>query len=106
VTRAIARAGDRRAAARDAARRVGAVLGVPRWTGWPPPARRAFETWALVLALVPDLERWPLADRRRLVRVIRAKGGRSEGPYVRRLLAHARLQRSVATLARPAPPGS
>jgi hypothetical protein len=106
VTREIARRGDRRRAVRAAVRRVATILGAPRWSTWPLPARQAFETWALVLALVPDLERWPLADRRRLVRVIQAKGNPSEAPYVRRLGAHARLWRSLARLVRRSPPGA
>jgi hypothetical protein len=42
----------------------------------------------------------------RLVRMIRAKGGRGEGPYVRRLLGLAPLGRALEALVRPAPPGS
>ena len=106
VTREIARRGDRRVAAREAVQRVAAILGATRRKSWPPAARQAFDTWALVLALVPDLERWPLAERRRLVRVIKAKGNPSEAAYVRRLAAHARLWRSLATLVRRPPPGA
>ena len=40
-----------------------------------------------------------------LVRTIRAKGARGEGPYVRRLLAHARLRRALEALVRQARPG-
>jgi hypothetical protein len=107
VTRDVARRhrGDRRRAVRAAVRHVARALGVPRWRGWPGPARQAFETWALVLTLVPGLERWPSADRARLVRTIRAKGARGEGPYVRGLLGHGRLRRSLETLVRPRPGG-
>jgi hypothetical protein len=40
--------------------------------------------------------------------MIRAKGGRGEGPYVRRLLGLAPLLRAIAAIVRPAgvaPPG-
>jgi len=100
VTRELARRGDRKAAMRDAVRRVAAILGVARPGSWPEAARQAFETWALVLALVPDLERWPASERRRLVGLIRAKGDPGEGPYVRRLAGHARLERTLADLIR------
>ena len=54
---------------------------------------------AVVAALIPDLDRWPPADRRRLVEVMRAKGGASEARYVRLLDGHARLRRSLEALA-------
>jgi hypothetical protein len=100
VTRDIAgrHHGDREAATREAVARVGRALGAGRWTAWPEAERQAFRRWALVTTLVPDLERWPQEDRARLVRLIRAKGGRGEGPYVRQLLAHARLGRSLRAL--------
>jgi hypothetical protein len=107
VTRDIARRhrGDREAATRAAVGRLARVLGVPRWSGWPDPEREAFVRWALVVTLVPDLDRWSRADGERLVRMIRAKGGRGEGPYVRRLLGHARLRRSLEDLLRGARSG-
>ena len=106
VTRDIARrhGGDREAATRQAVRRMARALGVPDLAGWPEPERRAFEQWALVTALVPDLDRWPRSSRAQIVRMIRAKGARGEGPYVRRLLGHARLRRALEALVRPALP--
>lgn len=100
VTQHIARefAGDRRAAVRQAATRVARALGVRGWRTWPEDERRAFERLSLVAALIPDLERWPPDERRALAGVLRAKGGRSEGPYTRLLDAHARLTRSLRAL--------
>ena len=108
VTRDVARrhGGDREAATRKAMRRVARALGVGRLAGWTDAERQAFRQWALVLALVPDLDRWSPASRTRLVRMVRAKGGRGEGPYVRRLRGLAPLGRALEALARPAPPGS
>lgn len=108
VTRDVARrhGGDREAATRDAMRRVARALGVGRLAGWTDAERRAFRQWALVLTLVPELDRWSPASRARLVRMIRAKGGRGEGPYVRRLFGLAPLGRALEALVRPAPPGS
>jgi hypothetical protein len=90
--------GDRRRAGRDASARVAHALRVPEWTNWPRNERRAFEDLALVLALIPDLARWPAADRRRLVQVIKAKGGASEARYVKLLATHHRLRRSLDAL--------
>jgi hypothetical protein len=107
VTRDVARrhGGDREAATREAVSRVARVLGVRGLVGWREPERRAFTQWALVAALLPDLHRWPQSSRTQLVRAIRAKGARGEGPYVRRLLAHARLRRALEALVRQAVPG-
>lgn len=108
VTRDVARrhGGDREAATRDAVRRVTRTLGVRSLSGWSDAERQAFRQWALVVTLVPDLERWPAASRGRLVRMIRAKGGRGEGPYVRGLLSLTRLHRALEALARAAPRGA
>ena len=79
------------------------TLGVRSLSGWSNAERQAFRQWALVVTLVPDLERWPDASRGRLVRTIRAKGGRGEGPYVRGLLSLTRLHRALEALVRAAP---
>src|SRR4029453_9167885 len=98
--------GDREAATRAAARRVPRALGVSSLSGWSDAERQSLRQWALVLTLVPDLERGPDASRGRLVRMIRAKGGRGEGPYVRGLLSLTRLHRALEALVRAAPRGA
>ncbi len=102
VARRIAREfdGDRAAAGRESAARVGRALGVPRRGSWPRAERRAFERMSLVAAVVPELARWPAADRRAMVALMRAKGRGSERDYARRLDAHRRFRRSLAALAR------
>src|SRR5437867_4073627 len=102
VARRIARefGGDRRLATRASTERVGRILGATRRAGWPGPEQRSFARMSLVAALIPDLARWPLAERRELVAVMRAKGGAGEMGYARRLDAHARLRRSLEALAR------
>ena len=104
VTRGVARdhGGDRKAATRAAVRHVARLLGVGRLAGWTGAERQAFGQWALVLTLVPEIERWSAGRRARLTQMIRAKGGRGEGPYVRRLLAHTRLRRALERLVHPA----
>jgi hypothetical protein len=105
VTRDVARrhGGDREAATRHAVRRVSRALGVGGLPGWTDAEGRTFRQWALVLTLVPDLDRWPPASRTRLVRMVRAKGGRGEGPYVRQLLGLAPLRRAIEALVRATP---
>src|SRR5205085_11067754 len=74
------------------------ALGVRQWARWPPDERRSFAQLAPLIALIPDLGRWPSSDRRRLVAIMRAKGGASEARYVRLLGAHARLRGSLQAL--------
>ncbi len=102
VARFIAREfkGDRLRAARESAARVRRALGVTGGTAWATDERRAFEQMSLVAALIPDLARWPAADRRALVAVMRAKGGASEREYARRLDGHRRLRGALERLAR------
>lgn len=102
VARFVARefGGDRVAAVRESAARVGRVLGVGSARAWPREERRAFARLSLVAALVPDLARWPAPDKRALVAVMRAKGGASELTYARRLDRHGRFRRSLEALAR------
>ncbi len=65
---------------------------------WRADEQRAFTDFALVLALVPDLARWPITEKRALVRLIRAKAGADELTYLRRLQGHARLRRAIIAL--------
>ncbi len=90
--------GDRRAAAQAASVAVAAAVGAERRRHWPRDERHAFEQLSLLIALIPDLARWPAGDRRRLVQVLRAKGGPSEARYVRLLNGHHRLRRSLEAL--------
>jgi len=101
VARHVARefGGDRGRATRESAERVARALGARGRAAWPSGERRAFERLSLVAALVPDLAAWPLADRRSLVSVMRAKGGGSEMAYAWRLDGHRRLRLSLDALA-------
>jgi hypothetical protein len=101
VTGRIARefGGDRRAAVGATAARMAVVLGAARWRSWPPGERRAFERLALVAALVPDVARWPVSDRRRLVALMRAQGAPDQEGYERLLRRHRRWRASLERLA-------
>jgi hypothetical protein len=91
--------------ANEAIRRVSVAevswaLGVQA-TRWSPAEQQAFENWALVLALVPDLGRWTPREKRDLVQIIRAKAGRDEMNYLRLTQGHTRLRRGVLRLGSP-----
>ncbi len=77
--------------------RVARALGVsPR--GWSEGERRAFESLALVLDLVPDLASWSREDKRDLAAVVRAKSGPDETRSLRRMQRHRRLREALLRL--------
>jgi hypothetical protein len=80
------------------------ILGAGDLQGWSRHEKTAFERWAPLVLLVRDLDRWAPADRRALVAVIRAKGGRRESDYVQAFDGHARLRQALMELIRPVKP--
>lgn len=88
---------DRGAAACVAEAR--ALLGGGPAAGWRPGERQAFERWA-PLVLLLGVRRWSAVDKRALLHVIRAKGGRRESDFVRAYDAHARLRAAIVMLVR------
>jgi hypothetical protein len=94
------RAGAVRVCAREAAQR----LGVRSLAGFSSSERLAWERWSPLVLLLPGLAGWSRRDKRAVVRVVRAKGGRRESDFVRLFDAHRRLRRAVAALARRGAP--
>lgn len=90
--------GDRSVAEAEAVRVVVAALRVKRLDAWRDTERRALVMLAPLLAQIPDLARWPAADRTRAIALIRAKGG-DEYRFHRLLLRHRRLRRALSSLA-------
>ena len=79
-------------------------LSIPGWRRWPQPQRVALERLPPILALIPELARWTPAEKRAVVRVVKAKAAPRESEYVRLLRGHARLSRALIDLARSAYP--
>lgn len=94
--------GDRAAAIRAGTQQVAQHLDIRAWRRWSGPEQMALERLSPILVLIPDLARWSSAEKRSLVRIIRAKGGKSEAAYVRLLRGHIRLARSLHALAESA----
>jgi hypothetical protein len=94
VTRLIERrfGGDRTRALEALARRTARALGEPRLASKKPVPRMT-----PVLALIPDLARWPPVDKQRLAAAVLAKEGRSERPYVLAMLRARRFARFLET---------
>jgi hypothetical protein len=102
--RLAARSGaDREAAVSACEERVAKRLGVRSLRRWPAGERLWWRRWAPLLDALPGLERWSLADRRAVVQVIRAKGGRREHDFARLFDAHPRLRSAVLALGRGRP---
>jgi len=91
--------GDHVLATNEATRSVARRLGVKDLSGWPMGEREAFRRWSILVELFPDLDHWSSSEKRDLVRLIRAKGGRSEAAFVRRSNAHTRLREAIRELA-------
>ena len=97
VADSLAARGNREDAAREAMRRI----GLRSLAGWTPGERLAWQRWSPLILTLPGVSRWSTANRRALVRIVRAKGSRSEMRYVARLNAHRLLGRALLGGARP-----
>lgn len=96
---AAASASDRESASRACETRAAKRLGVPSMSGWTASERLWWRRWASMLDAIPGLDRWTPADRRALVKIVRAKGGRRESDYARLFDRHPRLATAVLALA-------
>ena len=90
---------DREGAQRESEREAARRLGLRSTKGWSRGERLAWTRWAPLVAILPGLARWTPAQRRALVAVVRAKGGRRESDFVRRFDAHRPLRRALLKLA-------
>jgi len=94
---------DRERGERLCAEEVARQLGVRVGRSWPRPEREAFLRWAPLLRILPGIERWSRAEKRALIEVVRAKGGRRESAFVERFDRHARLRAALRSLAAGSP---
>ena len=84
-------------------REAGRLLGLSRLDELASGERLAFERWAPLVLLLPDIARWSRGERLALAEVVRAKGGRRESDFVRRFDAHASLRQALWQLAAEPP---
>jgi hypothetical protein len=83
--------------------RAGSVASVWRTLAlradaWSGPARKALEVLAPMLALVPDLDRWSVDQKRAVARIVHAKAGSTEVDYLRLLRRHRKLRAVIVRL--------
>lgn len=91
--------GDADRARRESLGRVARILGIDAMR-WPPRAREALASLALVWNLIPDLTQWTRAEKDGLAAVARAKSGPDEALYLRRTQRHGRLRDAMRELGR------
>lgn len=90
---------DREAAQEHGLREAARLLGLRSTRGWSRGERLAWTRWAPLVAILPGIARWTPAQRRALLSVVRAKGGRRESDFVRAFDAHRPLRRALVKLA-------
>jgi hypothetical protein len=86
-------------AERECAEEAARLLGARGWKRFPRAEREMWRRWSPLVLVLPGVEGWSREDRRALVRVVRAKGGRRESDFVRLFDAHPRLGRALRRLA-------
>src|SRR5262249_38270982 len=60
--------------------------------------RLAFDNLALVLDLIPDFGEWDPSERRKIIRIIRAKSDSDDSTYARLLQSHPRLRKALIAI--------
>lgn len=81
------------------ARTVAQRLGTDT-RGWSPAERAGLAQFAPLLAQIDDLDRWPAADKRATIELVRARQAPTERPFIGLLRAHVRLREALAAVGR------
>jgi hypothetical protein len=66
---------------------------------WADGEREALQNLSLVLAMIPEIEKWSSAEKEMAMRIIRAKGGADEAGYLKLMQQHAKLRDALIRLA-------
>jgi hypothetical protein len=90
--------GDRRRAVERCISKVSRLLGQSGVARLPFSQRHAWEMLAPILAMIPGLTDWSGAHKKRMLRILRAKGGSSEHNVDRLLLSHAPFRTALRNL--------
>ena len=89
---------DREKAIRTLSREAAQLLRVKTQRNWPAGERLAWERWSPLIVMLPGISRWRPEEKRALVKVVRAKGGRRESDFVTLFDKHRRLRRAILKL--------
>jgi hypothetical protein len=93
---------DREAGMRILSREAAKILGVRSFRGFSAGEKMAWERWCPLIMTLESIENWSLQDKRALVKVVRAKGGRRESKFVELSNRHERLKQAILRLAKEA----
>jgi hypothetical protein len=86
---------DRERALKACSREAMDLLGLRSLQGFSAEERLAWMRWGPLVVSLPGVARWSSAEKRTLVHVIRAKGGRRESDYVALFGGHPKLERAL-----------
>jgi hypothetical protein len=90
---------DRERAQATCSRQAARLLGVSSLSDFKANERMAWQRWSPLVTILPGLTDWSAAEKRALVAVIKAKGGRRESDYARRADKHQALRGALISLA-------
>jgi hypothetical protein len=65
---------------------------------WSESARTIFSNFAIVMLLIPDVQKWDREQKQRLLQIIEAKANSDESKYLRLMQRHERFRRAVIAL--------
>jgi hypothetical protein len=71
------------------------ITGLRSLEGFNAHERSAWLRWSPLIASLPEISGWSSAEKRALVRVVRAKGARRESDFVALFVAHPKLERAL-----------
>jgi hypothetical protein len=92
--------GNRERAIRECSREAADLLGLRSFSRFSPGERLAWRRWSPLIVCLKGVNRWSAANKRALVKVVRAKGGRRESEFVKLFDRHRLLTKAVHALAR------
>ena len=78
----------------DSRERMARILGISL-AKWSPIEQKAFDNFALVLSLIPDVAHWTRQEKNQVLDVIRAKAASNEPGYSQLQRQHSRLRSSI-----------
>ena len=96
---------DREKGVRECSREAATLLGVRSFARFSRGERLAWDRWSPLLSVISGLALWPRSDKRALVRIVRAKGGRRESDFVTAFDSHRLLREAILKLSRSDPFG-
>lgn len=91
---------DRERAARVLSQEAAKVLGLRSLQDFSHGETLAWQRWSPLVMSLEGLDRWSRAEKRALVEIIRAKGGRRESDFVKLFDRHRSLREAILNLAK------